>query len=344
MTVRPGELAALAAAIEHVRGLDSARRHEAVRVLPRASGDGPARPRVRRRRRVRATCAACARSKRSPRPTTRASSRSRSLVRELGRSLRDLEPALTAADGIWLRAFKSRLHNALPPAVAADLPDWLWERLGAAYGEATRRRSRARGRSPAPFDLRVNPSRRRAKRRWRRSPRKGFAGDRHALLAARPARRRPAVARQASVARGRPARSAGRRQPARRLSRRAAAQRHGRRLLRGRRRQDAAARRADALAGTAVCVRRRRQAPRQAQAAARALGAVERASAADRARARHEDQAPRRQDRSRAGRRAVHRLRHAAPQSRSQVAAAGIGAWPSSRRSRRRSSPRRRRS
>ena len=40
-------------------------------------------------------------------------------------------------------------------------------------------------------------------------------------------------------------------------------------------------------------------------------------------RARHEGEAPRRQDRPRAGRRAVHRLRHAAPQSRPQVAAAG---------------------
>src|SRR4029450_12704444 len=60
------------------------------------------------------------------------------LSREQGRSLRDLEPALTAADEIWLRAFKSRLHDPLSPAVAHDLPDWLWERLGAAYGDAER--------------------------------------------------------------------------------------------------------------------------------------------------------------------------------------------------------------
>jgi 16S rRNA (cytosine967-C5)-methyltransferase len=79
------------------------------------------------------------------------------LVRELGRSLRDLEPALTAADKIWIREFKSRLHDALPPAVAHDLPDWLWERLGATYGEAERGALARAWLAPATFDLRVNP-------------------------------------------------------------------------------------------------------------------------------------------------------------------------------------------
>ena len=55
-------------------------------------------------------------------------------------------------------------------------------------------------------------------------------------------------------------RGAGRGQPAGRLPGRAAAHRHGRRLLRRRGRQDAAAGRADALAGAALRVRRRRQA------------------------------------------------------------------------------------
>ena len=27
------------------------------------------------------------------------------------------------------------MHNPLPPAVAHDVPDWLWDRLGDAYGE-----------------------------------------------------------------------------------------------------------------------------------------------------------------------------------------------------------------
>jgi 16S rRNA (cytosine967-C5)-methyltransferase len=79
------------------------------------------------------------------------------LVREMGRSLRDLAPALSASDDIWLRAFKSRMHNPLPPAVAHDLPDWLWDKLGEAYGDEARSRLAHAWLSPAPMDLRVNP-------------------------------------------------------------------------------------------------------------------------------------------------------------------------------------------
>ena len=78
------------------------------------------------------------------------------LVREAGRSLRDLAPALSASDDIWLRAFKSRMHNPLPPAVAHDLPDWLWDELGRAYGDETRSQLAHAWLSPAPMDLRVN--------------------------------------------------------------------------------------------------------------------------------------------------------------------------------------------
>jgi 16S rRNA (cytosine967-C5)-methyltransferase len=78
------------------------------------------------------------------------------LVREMGRSLRDLAPALTAADDIWLRAFKSRMRNPLPPAVAHDLPDWLWERLGDAYGGDARVKLARAWLAPAPMDLRAN--------------------------------------------------------------------------------------------------------------------------------------------------------------------------------------------
>jgi 16S rRNA (cytosine967-C5)-methyltransferase len=79
------------------------------------------------------------------------------LVREQGRSLRDLETALKAADLSWLREFKSRLHDELPAAVAHDLPDWLWDRLGAAFGEVERVALARAWLAPAPFDLRVNP-------------------------------------------------------------------------------------------------------------------------------------------------------------------------------------------
>jgi 16S rRNA (cytosine967-C5)-methyltransferase len=77
-------------------------------------------------------------------------------VRDLGHSVRELEQVTRAAETEWLAAFKARTGDALPPAVAADLPDWLWERLGEAYGEA-RRAALARSLLlPAPLDLRVN--------------------------------------------------------------------------------------------------------------------------------------------------------------------------------------------
>ncbi len=79
------------------------------------------------------------------------------LVRELGVGVRECEGALSADDALWLRALESRLATPLLPAVAADLPDWLWERLGTAYGEAERAALAEAWLSTAPLDLRVNP-------------------------------------------------------------------------------------------------------------------------------------------------------------------------------------------
>jgi 16S rRNA (cytosine967-C5)-methyltransferase len=78
-------------------------------------------------------------------------------VRELGIGARELESALSEADAMWLRAFKGRLCTPLAPAVAADLPDWLWERLGRAFGESGRESLAHALLAPAPLDLRVNP-------------------------------------------------------------------------------------------------------------------------------------------------------------------------------------------
>jgi 16S rRNA (cytosine967-C5)-methyltransferase len=76
-------------------------------------------------------------------------------VRELGISLRELAPALSAAEQEWARSFKAR-RPILAPAEAADLPDWLWDRLGAAL--PTEREALARAwQGAAPLDLRVNP-------------------------------------------------------------------------------------------------------------------------------------------------------------------------------------------
>ena len=76
-------------------------------------------------------------------------------VRELGLSVRELEPALSADEQRWLREFKAR-KPALDAAETADLPDWLWSALGTALpGE---RDALARSwLAPAPLDLRINP-------------------------------------------------------------------------------------------------------------------------------------------------------------------------------------------
>jgi 16S rRNA (cytosine967-C5)-methyltransferase len=79
------------------------------------------------------------------------------LVRELGVGARECEAVLPADDVLWLRALESRLATPLLPAVAADLPDWLWERLGVAYGEAERAALADAWLRTAPLDLRVNP-------------------------------------------------------------------------------------------------------------------------------------------------------------------------------------------
>jgi 16S rRNA (cytosine967-C5)-methyltransferase len=78
-------------------------------------------------------------------------------VRELGHSVRELSAVVNEAAAAWLRAFKSRLATELAPAVAADLPDWLWMRLGDAYGNAERTLLARAWLAPAALDLRVNP-------------------------------------------------------------------------------------------------------------------------------------------------------------------------------------------
>jgi hypothetical protein len=84
-----------------------------------SSGDGP-RPRLHCRGRIR-LAAAPALTRRTGVDQPSRQTGACGHVREQGYSLRDLEPAISAIDAEWVRAFKSRLGNA-PPAVAADLP------------------------------------------------------------------------------------------------------------------------------------------------------------------------------------------------------------------------------
>ncbi len=76
-------------------------------------------------------------------------------LRELGISLRDLEPVLTHDERDWARDFKS-FRPDLSAAEAADLPDWLWATLDRSF-EADERDALVRSwLTPAPLDLRVN--------------------------------------------------------------------------------------------------------------------------------------------------------------------------------------------
>jgi 16S rRNA (cytosine967-C5)-methyltransferase len=73
------------------------------------------------------------------------------LVRVFGISARAL--GADAALAARVKAFPGR---NLPPAVQADLPDWLWERLAAAHGAEEAMAIARSLLAPAPLDLRVN--------------------------------------------------------------------------------------------------------------------------------------------------------------------------------------------
>ncbi len=269
-----------------------ARRQRLVRVLPFASGDGPARPRVRRRRRLRAAAADALASKRWPSRRSRASSRSPSSCARWAARCATSSRRSTPPEGIWVRAFKSRLHNTLPPAVANDLPDWLWERLGNAYGDATRAALALSWQSPAPFDLRINPLLTTREAALAQLAQDGLdaAATPYSPLGIRVGGR-PSLARHPWLVDGR----LEVQDECSQLIGYAVAPRRSDMVVdfcAGRRRQDAPARRADALAGPPVRIRRRGQPPRQVHAETRALRAFERASAGARQRARHQGQAP----------------------------------------------------
>lgn len=73
-----------------------------------------------------------------------------------GWNRRELEPVLTEAEGKWLGQAKAVKLDELPPAVACDLPDWLYDALLAQFGDELPALAVALNQS-APLDLRVNP-------------------------------------------------------------------------------------------------------------------------------------------------------------------------------------------
>ena len=78
------------------------------------------------------------------------------LVRVLGYSGRALAGLL---DDELIARLRGAKAESFPPAVRAELPDWLWLRLVAAHGEAEAMRLAQALANPAPLDLRVNLAR-----------------------------------------------------------------------------------------------------------------------------------------------------------------------------------------
>ncbi|HEX6156009.1 MAG TPA: SAM-dependent methyltransferase, partial [Burkholderiales bacterium] len=78
------------------------------------------------------------------------------LLRVLGFSARALQGLV---DEQLLARVRATEGATLPPAVRADLPDWLWERLVAQHGEEESQRIAQGLLNPAPLDLRVNLAR-----------------------------------------------------------------------------------------------------------------------------------------------------------------------------------------
>jgi 16S rRNA (cytosine967-C5)-methyltransferase len=156
MTVRANQLAGLAAAILRVQRMDAPadvalaaffRAHPAMGQRDRAFIAEGAFAYLRRKRSLDTLVASA-----DPRRLAIAVA-----ARELGHSARDLDAALSADDRAWLAAFKSSSRMPLPPAVAAELPDWLWDRLVDVYGETETIALARAFQAPAAIDLRVNP-------------------------------------------------------------------------------------------------------------------------------------------------------------------------------------------
>jgi len=158
MTVRANQLSGLAVAIERVGRFDAPadivltalfRAHAAMGQRDRAFVAEGTYAYLRRKRSLEALAA-------TGDPHKLAIS---ALVRELGHSVRELQPVLRGDDAPWLADFKHRAQSTtLAPGIVADVPDWLWERLRIVYGDAEAMALARSFQTQAPFDLRVNPA------------------------------------------------------------------------------------------------------------------------------------------------------------------------------------------
>jgi 16S rRNA (cytosine967-C5)-methyltransferase len=78
------------------------------------------------------------------------------LVRIRGLSGRALEDVVREEEKALVARVRAAKSDSFPPAVRADLPDWLWDRLVGIHGEEEAMRIAQGLLNPAPLDLRVN--------------------------------------------------------------------------------------------------------------------------------------------------------------------------------------------
>jgi len=81
------------------------------------------------------------------------------LLRVFGLSGRALEEVLRAEDLALVSRIRAARTEDLSPAVRADLPDWLWQKLAAEHGEAEALQIAQGMLNAAPLDLRANVAR-----------------------------------------------------------------------------------------------------------------------------------------------------------------------------------------
>jgi 16S rRNA (cytosine967-C5)-methyltransferase len=78
------------------------------------------------------------------------------LLRVQGLSMRDLTAHLSPVQATRAQQIKDAVIENLTPAIQADVPDWLWEKLLAQYGEEQALTIARSMQQQAPLDLRVN--------------------------------------------------------------------------------------------------------------------------------------------------------------------------------------------
>ncbi|MCB1736406.1 MAG: RsmB/NOP family class I SAM-dependent RNA methyltransferase [Gammaproteobacteria bacterium] len=78
------------------------------------------------------------------------------LSRVQGHGLKEFGDQLSDAETAWVKTLKARKLDDQPPAVQAELPDWLWHRLVEQRGEAEALSLGRSMQNAAPLDLRVN--------------------------------------------------------------------------------------------------------------------------------------------------------------------------------------------